>query len=263
MMTRQLCCSAASWFVLVAVSQSLFAGPIISFGGDEFDGNPNDVLFELRNNALFLRDSEFVVNIGPGNELAIKPLNVNLPVVQEATFDVMIGGAAVSVRGVRLTNIQIKAQKAVAGFAITSSVTKNFANPLKFGGVMLGDNTVNYAAVAKHSASIKNTGFVDGIDLGTVTQSHEVPSGAGDFGLFPQPTSTGKQIGLPKGDHKIDSKLELTKLEANAVLVLRQSGEAGVQAVPEPSSLALFGLAGAFLMLGEYAPWRKRDRYNK
>lgn len=214
------------------------AGFTISFGTDSFDGNPNDNVFQLKNGKLYLRGADWVVNVGPGNEVAIKPINVNAPVVVEAAFNAVIGGKPQPVIGVRLTNIMIKAQKDLNLFAITSSETKNFANPLQFGGVILDNNTVNYPNVANWSTSIMNTGRVDNVNLGAVNQKNDAKSAAGDFALLPRPTSTGAALNLPAGQHTIESKLDLT-MQKGAVLILRGSGAAGVGPVPEPPSLVL------------------------
>ena len=237
--------------IVTGIPASISASPItlsfgtdpitISFGTDAFDGNPNDNLFQLKNGSLYLRDPDFVPNIGPNNEVAIKPIDVNAPVVTEATFDVIIGGNTVSVTGVRLTNIEIKAQNNLAGFTITSSETKAFANPLKFAGVLLGNNTIHYPVVADHQTSITNTGLVDGMNIGSVTQTNTVHNGAGDFTLVNVNVSAGQQINLGAGNHRIDSQLALN-MEQGSILILRDSGDAGVAPVPEPSTLALVGI---------------------
>jgi hypothetical protein len=231
-------------FVLVlaglpaSVSADLFE---ISFEGKKFDGSGTDTVFQLKEGSLFLRESDWVFI---DNLFGIKPLNVNAPVVTEATFDVLIGGETKKVTGVRLTNIRIGMLELEPKWhTITVSESKVFADPVKFGGVLLGDNWVHYYARdyggKAHETTIKNTGFIDTTNLGTVEQTNSA-TGTGDYPLFRRPTSTGKEIDppLPAGAHKIRSELTF-KMDPSSELILRDSGEAGVAVVPEPCSMTI------------------------
>jgi hypothetical protein len=246
-LTRRLLQAVLASAVLLLWGVGTTRGDLtINFGGSEFDKNTNP--FSGDNRRLFLNDGgDWVPNIGPNNELAIKSIDDTKPVVVERTLTVLINGTATDVDGVALTNIQLKAQKALTNFVITVTDTRNFANPLTAGGVKLFDDSVTYAAEGTHSTSITLSGDVDGTAIGSVTQTDKT-AGAGTFNLLPANASDGALLGLPAGKHTITLKLDIT-MEQNAILTLPHSAEGGVQDLPEPPTLAAFAL-GSLAFLG-------------